>query len=313
MGRQNSRGRYTQEIATYRQPVLIYNPAAGKFRRQPARTLQRTIDALKKIGIAPVPAPTDAAGHAAELARNAVAAGADLVLVLGGDGTVNEAANGMIHSRVPLGVLPGGTANVLANELGLGNRLERAAERLGHCVPRRIAAGKLCTANGEARYFLLMGGVGLDATIVASVNPALKAASGKLAYWIAGFGRFFHTVGQFRTAVNGQRSECGFALVSRVRNYGGDMQIAGGASLLSDDFEVVLFKGSSPLRYAAYMTAVLLRQAQSMPGVCTLRTKRIEFSGDADLQIDGEYGGRLPASFEIVPDALTLLLPIAYR
>ncbi len=65
--------------------------------------------------------PTEAAGHATELAREAVAAGADLILVLGGDGTINEVANGMIPSRVPLGILPGGTANVLANELGLGN------------------------------------------------------------------------------------------------------------------------------------------------------------------------------------------------
>jgi len=261
----------------------------------------------------PVHTATDAAGHAVELARDAVTGGADLVLVLGGDGTINEAANGMIHSPVPLGILPGGTANVLANELGLGNRLERAVERLSQCVERRIAAGKLCAANGDSRYFLLMGGAGLDATIVTKVRPALKAASGKLAYWIAGFGELFRTVGQFHVAVNGKKRECGFVLVSRVRNYGGDMEIAGGASLLSDDFEVVLFKGSNPLRYAAYLTAVTLRQVQSMPGVCTLRTKRIEFSGEAHFQIDGEYGGRLPASFEIVPDALTLLLPPGYR
>ena len=158
-----------------------------------------------------------------------------------------------------------------------------------------------------------MGGAGLDATIVTKVKPALKAASGKLAYWIAGLGELFRTVGQFHATVRGKRRECGFVLVSRVRNYGGDMEIAGGASLLSDDFEVVLFKGSNPLRYAAYLTAVTLRQVQSMPGVCTLRTKRIEFSGEAHFQIDGEYGGRLPASFEIVPDALTLLLPAGYR
>jgi diacylglycerol kinase (ATP) len=102
-------------------------------------------------------------------------------------------------------------------------------------------------------------------------------------------------------------------LVSRVRNYGGDMEIASGASLLSDDFEVVLFEGSNPLRYAAYMTAVTLGQVKSMPGVRTLRSQRVEFLGDAHLQIDGEYGGRLPATLEMVPDALTLLVPAGYR
>ncbi len=264
---------------------------------------------------------TDAAGHASELARNAVAGGADLVLVLGGDGTINEAANGMIPSRVPLGILPGGTANVLSNELGLGNRLERAAERLGNCVERRIAVGRLCCGPGghgasrdfSSRYFLMMGGVGLDASIVAKVNPQWKANTGKLAYWAAGFGEFFRPVGQFQVSINGEQQQCGFALVSRVRNYGGDMQIASGASLLSGDFEVVLFEGSNPLRYAVYLTAVMLRRVQSMPGVRTLRAKRVEFSGEAHLQFDGEYGGRLPASFEMVPDALTLLIPAQYR
>ncbi len=257
--------------------------------------------------------PTDAAGHAAELAREAVASGADLILVLGGDGTINEAVNGMIGSRVPLGILPGGTANVLANELGLGNRLERAVERLGSCVERRISVGRLCNTHSAPRHFLLMGGAGLDASIVTKVNPRLKGAFGKLAYWIAGFSQFFQSVGQFDVAVNGEQRRCGFVLASRVRNYGGDLQIASGASLLSDDFEVVLFKGSNPLRYAAYMLAVSLRQVQSMPGVRTVRAPRVEFSGVAHLQVDGEYGGGLPASLDMVPDALTLLVPPAYR
>jgi YegS/Rv2252/BmrU family lipid kinase len=257
--------------------------------------------------------PTEAAGHATELARNAVAAGSDLILVLGGDGTINEVANGMIPSQVPLGVLPGGTANVLANELGLGNSLERAIERLGRCVERRISVGELRHGSGEARHFLMMCGVGLDATIVTKVIPELKARAGKLAYWAAGFGQFFHTVGQFHAEAGAEQRQCGFVLASRVRNYGGDMEIASGASLLSDDFEVVLFDGSNPLRYAAYMTAVTLRQVQSMPGVTTLRARRVAFSGDAHLQIDGEYGGRIPATLEMVEDALTLLAPAAYR
>jgi YegS/Rv2252/BmrU family lipid kinase len=246
-----------------------------------------------------------------------VTAGADLILVLGGDGTVNEVANGMIPANTPLGVLPGGTANVLANELGLGNRLERAIERLGRCVERRIAVGKLCmpagSGNHASRYFLLMGGVGLDATIVTKVNPGFKARAGKLAYWAAGLGQFFSTVGQFQVDAGGGLQKCGFVLVSRVRNYGGDMEIASDASLLSDDFEVVLFEGSNPLRYAAYMTAVTLNHVKSMPGVQSFRARRVEFLGDAHLQIDGEYGGRIPATLKMVPQALTLLLPPAYR
>jgi diacylglycerol kinase (ATP) len=257
--------------------------------------------------------PTGAPNHATDLARTAIAGGAGLVLVLGGDGTVNEVVNGMAHSRVPLAVLPGGTANVLAMEIGLGSRLDRAVERLRKCVERRVALGRLCEAGVDSRYFLSMAGVGLDAAIVQRVSPDLKARAGKLAYWLAGLAHFGHRIGQFEACVNGGSRRCGFALVSRVRNYGGDLEIASGASLLSGDFEVVLFEGSNPLRYAGYMLAVGARRAQSMPGVHTFRAARVEFSGDAHMQIDGEYAGHAPASFEIAPDALTLLMPEAYR
>ena len=98
-----------------------------------------------------------------------------------------------------------------------------------------------------------------------------------------------------------------------MRNYGGDLEIATGASLLHDDFEIVMFEGSNPLRYAWYMAGVGLKQAQRMRGVHTVRAGQIEFSGDAHLQIDGEYAGRMPGRFEIVPDALTILAPSLYR
>jgi diacylglycerol kinase (ATP) len=257
--------------------------------------------------------PTDAPSHATELARQAVAEEADLVLVLGGDGTINEVVNGMAHSRVPLGVLPGGTANVLAMEIGLGSNLDQAVERLKNSVERRVALGRLCYAGLEPRYFLSMAGVGLDASIVNRVSAGLKARAGKLAYWLAGLTHFGQSIGQFEASVNGDPRRCGFALVSRVRNYGGDMEIASGASLLNDDFEVVLFEGTNPLRYAGYMLAVGVRRAQAMPGVHTFRTTHVELSGDAHVQVDGEYAGRAPITLEIVPDALTLLMPETYR
>jgi YegS/Rv2252/BmrU family lipid kinase len=255
--------------------------------------------------------PTSAPGEATDIARRAIAAGADLILALGGDGTINEVVNGMAHSGVPLGVLPGGTANVVSMELGLGGRPERAAGRLPNLVEQRIALGRFCRA-GSSRYFLSMGGVGLDARIVYDLNPVLKARTGKLAYWLAGFGQFSHRVGNLDAKLNGGVHRCGFVLASRVRNYGGDLEIARGASLLKSDFEVVLFEGSNPLRYAWYMLGVAVKKVQSMHGVHTFRAQRVEFSGNAHVQIDGEYVGRLPASFEIAPSALTLLMPASY-
>ena len=304
--------RYDKWIELYRQPVLIYNPYAGKLRRSRERILQRTTAALARARLTPHILPTDAAGHATELARDAVAQGADLVLVLGGDGTVNEAANGLAHTGVPLGVLPAGTANVLANELGLGSRPDRAAEKLSHCAPRQISLGRITTPEGEARFFLCMAGAGLDARIVSKVSSGLKDRTGKLAYWAAGFAQFPRKLDQLEVRVQGQLHTCGFLLASRVRNYGGDLEIASGASLRRDDFEIVLFEGSNPFRYAWYMFGVGLRRVQSMQGVQTFSARCAEIATATDLQIDGEYAGRQTAHLEIVPGALTLLIPTAY-
>jgi len=247
------------------------------------------------------------------MARRAIDEGADLILVLGGDGTINEAVNGMAGSAVPLGILPAGTANVLAMELGLGSHLGRAVERLAGSVQRRVALGRMCDRQGWSRYFLAMGGVGLDAKIVYDLDPILKAKTGKFAYWATGLAHVTQQVGQFDARVNGDAYRCGFALISRVRNYGGDLEIATGASLCKDDFEIVLFEGSNPLRYAWYMLGVAAKKVQQMAGVHTLHERRIELTGDVHRQIDGEYAGRGPASFEIVPDALTLLMPPTYQ
>jgi diacylglycerol kinase (ATP) len=256
---------------------------------------------------------TDSAGHATELARDAVERGADLILVLGGDGTVNEVANGLAYADVPLGILPAGTANVLAMELGLGSRLERAAEILTKCQPRRIAMGRITTAEGTSRHFLCMAGAGLDAKIVSEIRPGLKERTGKLAYWAAGLSQFASHLEPIEVRLQGETVRCGFLLASRVRNYGGDLEIASGASLLRKDFEMVLFEGANPLRYAWYMLGVGLRRVQSMQGVRTVPATCAEILTPTHLQIDGEYAGRQTARLEIAPDALTLLTPPGYR
>ncbi len=302
---------YTEVIAKYCQPVLIYNPAAGRLRRNPQRILQRSTDALARAGLEPRLAPTSGPGDATTLAHRAIADGADLILVLGGDGTINEVVNGMANTGVPMGILPAGTANVLSMELGFGSNLERAIKKLSTAVERRVAVGKL--VNGSTRHFLAMGGAGLDAKIVYDLDPGLKAWAGKLAYWLGGFGHVTQAVENFDVRINGDSYRCGFALASRVRNYGGDLEIASGASLLRDDFEVVMFEGSNPLRYLGYMTAVGLKQVQKLPGVHTVHTRELELQGNVHVQIDGEYAGRIPARMEIVPDALTILAPPVYR
>jgi len=291
---------------------LIYNPVAGKLKRNNQLILHRTIEALSKAGLSVTAIATTGPSTAAGLARTAIADGADLVMALGGDGTINEVANGVIGSEVPLAVLPGGTANCLGIETGMGTNPVKAVAKLKDCVPRRIAVGRV-TCDGAERYFLSMVGVGLDAQIVSDVNPRIKKATGKLAYWVSGMRQLFRMLPTFEARIAGVSVNCGFALASRLRNYGGDLEIATTASLLSNTLETLLFDGTNPLRYVGYMIGVAVRQHKRLPGVATQPAQLIEFKSASEraiyVQADGELIGTLPARVEICVDSLTLLIP----
>ena len=259
---------------------------------------------------------TTAPGSASVQAKRQIEAGCDLILAAGGDGTINEVANGMIHTGVPLAIIPCGTANVLAHETRVPINMLSAAQGISQMVPTRVAIGMLRLGSFEQRSFLCMAGAGLDAEIVCHLNLDLKAALGKLAYYIGGFAQVFRPLAEFEVTVDGAQHEASFALISRVRNYGGDLEIARGASLLRNEFQVVLFRGKHSLRYLPYFAAVGLRFAERVNG-CTFVygrhvTCRASNGEGIFTQIDGELAGKLPISAEIVPDALTLLLPASF-
>ncbi|MCU1258152.1 MAG: diacylglycerol kinase, catalytic region [Bryobacterales bacterium] len=237
-------------------------------------------------------------------------------MVAGGDGTINEVVEGMVGSSVPLAVLPAGTANVLANEVGLGASMERAARRIPECTARRVPLGRLDLDNGSSQHFLLMAGAGLDAKIVLDLDHSLKARIGKAAYWVSGFLQFGRTLEEFQVIADGKRHDCSFALISKVRNYGGDMQIAADVSLLDEQFEVVLFHGSNSYRYALYLAAVAAKQHRWVKGVEVYRASELRLAPingkPVHLQTDGEYVGRLPATVTMSNDPVFLLIPPGY-
>lgn len=294
---------------------MIYNPIAGSLRRRPelARRAAEWLASMGEVRLAPTTGPETAGA----LAEEAVANGAVTVVAFGGDGTINEVANGMIGSAIPLGVLPGGTANVLCVEMGLGTNPEKAAKRLtGASQPVRIAVGKMTRPDGFSRHFLVMAGIGLDAMVVAEVNQTMKKHLGKVAYWIAGFGLAARTLPQFDLEVEGETSRRSFVLASRVRNYGGDLEIAKRVSLLEPCFETVAFTGENSLRYLPYLAGVAVGQVGKIPGVTVAPAMLLTcapVNGDAvPVQLDGELAGHLPAEFRMEPDALTLLIPTKY-
>jgi diacylglycerol kinase (ATP) len=295
--------------------AIIYNPVArGLSRRQ--HLLQRSAAALARQDIETCLVPTIAPGSASAQAREQIESGCDLILTAGGDGTINEVANGMLHSRVPLAILPGGTANVLAREVRLPVNMERAANSVRQLKAHRMAVGSLRFNGPQQRGFVCMAGVGLDAEIISRLNLDLKAAAGKLAYYVCGFTQVLRTLPEFEVIVDGQPYTASFALISRVKNYGGDLEIARGASLFRNDFEVVLFRGAKAMRYLPYLVGVTLGQAARMNGCTVLYGRTVtcrQPSGEpVYVQVDGELAGVLPITAEIIPDALTLLVPPQY-
>ncbi|HXA07643.1 MAG TPA: diacylglycerol kinase family protein [Bryobacteraceae bacterium] len=295
---------------------MIYNPAAGRLRGAGHQRLERAVKALRDAGYTLSMAPTTGPGTAGDIACQAIREGSEMIFAAGGDGTLNEVIQGMAHSTVPLGILPAGTANVLATEIGLGNDLGRAVKIIPKCVTRRIALGCLDCGEGQ-RYFLSMAGAGFDAQIVHDLASGLKERLGKAAYWVAGFAHALKRFPEFAIEIDGTARATGsFALASRVRNYGGDFEIARHARLAGDCFEVVLFRGRNALPYFKYLCGMIAGRLEGMGGVSFQAGQEVRVFDPAGrcihIQVDGEYAGRLPASIVIVPNALTLLVPPEY-
>jgi len=260
--------------------------------------------------------PTTGPNMAGELGRAAVEKGFDLLLAAGGDGTINEVLNGIVGSKIVFGALPAGTANVLANEIGLSGRPDRAASELLDAVPVRIPVGAFDRAGEPRRHFLMMAGAGLDARIVHELDLELKKRLGKLSYWHGGFRQLGREMPKFRITVEGVDRLAGFALLTRVRNYGGDFEIARKIRLTDNDFEIVILEQNRFWDYLRFLFAVILNRLYRTQGVVIVRGSEAVLTAvdnePVHVQADGEAVGLLPATVSIVPDAVTLLLPKRY-
>lgn len=301
-------------IPTQRPVYVVYNPQAGKYLRHPELFI-RALDALRHEWPEVNPVPTEGPQTAGRIVSECIEHGAGLIVAAGGDGTLNEAVAGAAGTDVPFGILPFGTANVLSNELGMGNNPVRVAQLLKHCTPMPVSLGRM-VAEDQSRLFLCMAGAGLDARIVRIVRPSIKSALGKYAYWLYAFEQVGRRLHQFRVRVNGREYVTSYALISRVRNYGGDIEIARHANLLEDHFSIVLFEGLSSSRYLKYFAGVLFNALDNMSGVHVLESTSVEVEAiegcKLDRQLDGEHVGFGAARYEIVEGAVRLMVPPPY-
>jgi YegS/Rv2252/BmrU family lipid kinase len=273
--------------------------------------------------------PTAEPGAASELAQEAVRQGAEVVLVCGGDGTINEAINGLAGSQVALGLLPGGTANILAREVGLPLNPVRAAAELWRWSPRRIPLGKAAwcwerpSINGApaqreqaTRYFMSVAGIGYDAHVVYKLSLEMKLAWGVAGYIMEALRQAFRYPFQSfscRTD-DGPNRIATFAAAQRAGNYGGWLQLTPDARFFDDRFTLCLFKSQNRARYFLYAALVLARKHFCLGDVELVEASKLDCAAQVAgetirFELDGELVGTLPATFEIVPDALTLLVP----
>ena len=293
---------------------FISNPNAGRGGRKRAAEVARFCELLRKRGIEVEVLETRAPHDATRLAAEAARDGVGEVVVSGGDGTINEALQGLVGTHVRLGIWPAGTANVLARELKLPFDAKGAAEVVARGTTRRIYAG--CATDersGVRRYFFLMAGVGLDASVVERVRPRLKRRVGEGAYWASGLEHLVRWQPvPFEIEIEGQTYPATFASVGKAAHYGGEISVTPRARLDEPEFEICVVNSYSRLRYLRLLLQGMQRDGvrRGMASVRYVRATRARATGDgASVQVDGELVGQLPMTFEIVPTPIEVIAP----
>jgi diacylglycerol kinase (ATP) len=300
--------------------LLIHNPNAGNGGSGRRQMLEQARRILASGGIEAELVETRGPNDATALAQQATNEGRQLVIACGGDGTLNEVVNGLASAenghRVPLALLPGGTANILAKELDLPWDIPGAAEKLIHGELKDIALG-LATPleqREKKRYFLSVAGAGPDGMIVYAVDLDLKARVGILAYWWQGAREVLrYKFPRFRVTGGGEKIDASLVVVGRTKNYGGPFKITTYADLYEDKFELMALTTQSGLRYLSYLPSLWFNKLRGTKGVHFWKAESIvcEQLGTNPVyaQVDGEPLTRLPVEFKIVPRALKLLVP----
>jgi len=317
--------------------LIIYNPIAGARRPSLLKSVQH---ALSTAGCAITLKPTNAKGDAEAFAREVALSqdhqGYDAVLVAGGDGTVNEALNGLqraadegCQSLPPLAILPMGTANVLAREIGLPVEAQAIAQAVLAGEARPVFCGEIKKPDltpetpNAVRRFILMAGVGLDAHVVAHVNSRLKRLIGKGAYvW-----RTLQEIAANRTPkyhlrvepVNGApciETTVAAAVLAKGRFYGGSFSCAKEARLTDPALHVCLFQHGGRLMSMVYGAALVFGLLPKMPGYKIIRARSVEIMTDQastetqePIQGDGDILSHLPAKLQLARHAQPLIMP----
>ena len=287
--------------------VIIGNPNSGSAGDE--GYLERFAETLRGGGLEVEVLNTERPDHATALAT---AAGDQLVIAAGGDGTVNEVVNGL-SEEATLGILPLGTANVLARELGLPMKPEDACERILTGTAVRMDVGVATDGDGTERRFACMAGIGFDADVVRQVTPRLKRYLRSLAFPLVALKVYLQGAPPNIQVVDGDTTRVAeFAVVANGRYYGGEFEMAEDVSLTSGGLEVVLIEKVGLLMRPDILARILAkspldRAMRSFNSQGVLAKSPAARGARVPVQIDGEVWGSLPMSFRIEPGALKVI------
>ncbi len=301
--------------------MIIHNPTSGSgdVRHELGRVCAFLAERGWSIGLE----ATHAIGDAGRIAGAAAEASLDAVLIAGGDGTLNEAVNALVGTDTAVGILPCGTANVWARQLGMPSsprRLMDAACFMDDASVRAVDVGRVSVGLGSdrevTRYFLLWSGIGLDAHVTRMVEP--RPASFRR-WGVVGYGlAALRTALRYRGAqvdieIDGRRwsEHAVLIVVSNAALYAGYIQLTPGARIDDKWLDVSVFPGEGFRASVGHIVRVLLRRHLRDPRVHTLRAQRVrvETSTACDVHVDAEPIGMSPAEYSVVPRALRVLVP----
>lgn len=294
--------------------LIIHNPSSGTNNH--ASSLDAATNCLSGLGWEVSAGETHAHGDATRLARDAAARGIDVVLAMGGDGTLNEVANGVLDTQTALGVLPLGTANVWALEMGLPlDDIVRAAQLQADAAPRAIDVG-MARGNGFAsRAFLLSCGIGLDAAVIRLVEQDRdnKRRFGKLFFLAVGFRQALQYRGhRVRVQVDSitYRRRVLLTLTSNVQLYGAMVRMPPDARIDDGLLDVTLLHGNNAFHTAWHFVRLGAGFFERQPDIEHYRGRFVEIRGEnLPVHVDAEPVGTTPVQIRIKPRALRMLVP----
>lgn len=298
---------------------FIVNPAAGSGGFQ--KLVIEAADRLSQFGCSVERVETSCKGDAIRLARQAAAERFDVAVAVGGDGTINEVCNGLVGSETALGVLPAGTANVYAADVGIPiwwplnpSAVHNAAEVIVTGQRRRIDLGRLRLTDGTERYFLMWCGIGLDAAISQAIKPGDTRRLGYAAWILSGLMVTFDFMGTRSTILTDEGLVKGRVLLAVVSNgqlYGRIWRMAPEAKMDDGLLDVAIMMGHGWPSTVKHLAGLTFRQHVKDPDFHLYRSKLLALSAKEALpvHVDAEPVGTTPVEIEVVPQALSVIVP----